>query len=194
MITRNLFSLILLTFCTASVSAAQSAEVAFHSGAQVYVDGRLEDAERIVDEGLLTNPEDAKLVALKTLIEEEKERRQQSGEGNSEQQQQERNEEQQPQPNQSGQEEESEQQESGEGEEEQQQDEQGQGEQQPQQPDDQQQAEEREQQSVESGENPDQLSRAQAIRILQALQNEEEQLLREVQKIKGRPRRVDKDW
>ena len=39
-----------------------------------------------------------------------------------------------------------------------------------------------------------QLSRQQAERILQALENEEEQLLREVQKMKGRPRRVEKDW
>lgn len=39
-----------------------------------------------------------------------------------------------------------------------------------------------------------QLSREQAERILQALANEEEQLLREVQKVKGRPRRVAKDW
>ncbi len=43
-------------------------------------------------------------------------------------------------------------------------------------------------------ETPDQLSRQQAERILQALENEEEQLLREVQKVKGRPRRVEKDW
>lgn len=40
----------------------------------------------------------------------------------------------------------------------------------------------------------EQLSRQQAERILQALENEEEQLLREVQKVKGRPRRVEKDW
>ncbi len=43
-------------------------------------------------------------------------------------------------------------------------------------------------------ETPDQLSRQQAERILQALENEEQQLLREVQKVKGRPRRVEKDW
>ena len=34
----------------------------------------------------------------------------------------------------------------------------------------------------------------QAERILEALENEEEKLLREVQKIEGRPRRVTKDW
>lgn len=40
----------------------------------------------------------------------------------------------------------------------------------------------------------DDLNRQQAERILQALQNEEEQLLRQVQQMKSRPREVDKDW
>lgn len=173
---------------------AQTAETAFHGGAQVYVDGQLQEADEIVMDGLSSHPDDPKLLALKALIDEEKERRQQSGEGSSQEQQQEENQEQQPQPNQSGQEEQSEQQKSGEGEQQEQQEQQGQSEQQPQNPDEQRQADEREQQSVEAGQDPDQLSRAQAIRILQALQNEEEQLLREVQKIKGRPRRVEKDW
>lgn len=39
-----------------------------------------------------------------------------------------------------------------------------------------------------------QLSDEQAERILQALQNEEEQLLREVRRPNTRPRRVEKDW
>ena len=38
------------------------------------------------------------------------------------------------------------------------------------------------------------MSRAEAERILQALENEEKELLREVQKAEGRPRRVTKDW
>lgn len=38
------------------------------------------------------------------------------------------------------------------------------------------------------------LTREQAERILEALENEEEQLLRELQKVQGRPRRVAKDW
>lgn len=173
--------------------SAQTADAVFHSGAQIYVGGQLQEAGDIIDEGLQLHPDDAKLLALKDLIEKEKDRQQQSGEGNSEERQQQQNEQQQPQRNQSGQEEPSEQ-ESGEGEQEEEQDQQGQSERQQQESEDQQQAEDREQQSVQTGQNPDQLSRAQAIRILQALQNEEEQLLREVQKIKGRPRRVEKDW
>jgi len=42
--------------------------------------------------------------------------------------------------------------------------------------------------------NPNQLSPEEALRILQALENEEEQLLRQIQKMKTRPRRVEKDW
>jgi hypothetical protein len=38
------------------------------------------------------------------------------------------------------------------------------------------------------------LSRAQAERILEALEGQEKQLLREVQKRDARPRRVEKDW
>ncbi|GMQ80755.1 MAG: hypothetical protein BMS9Abin05_0183 [Rhodothermia bacterium] len=42
--------------------------------------------------------------------------------------------------------------------------------------------------------NPNELSKEEAQRILQALENEEEQLLRQIQKMKTRPRRVEKDW
>ena len=38
------------------------------------------------------------------------------------------------------------------------------------------------------------LSQQQAERILEALENEEEQLLRQVQRMKSKPRRVEKDW
>lgn len=57
---------------------------------------------------------------------------------------------------------------------------------------DQQQQEQQQQQ--QEREDPTQLSEEEAQRILQALENEEEQLLRQVQKMKTRPRRVEKDW
>ncbi len=38
------------------------------------------------------------------------------------------------------------------------------------------------------------LTREQAERILEALENEEEELLREIQRVEARPRRVAKDW
>lgn|SRR5690606_14638792 len=88
----------------------------------------------------------------------------------------------------------------------------GQGEQQPpSEPQDQEQGDSQQdgQQQQQQGEQPEdrqpeqpqnsqnsgeELSREEAQRILQALQNEEEQLLREVQRRDVRPRRVEKDW
>jgi len=63
-------------------------------------------------------------------------------------------------------------------------------------PDDQTQQEQDQQQEQEQREreDPTKLSQEEAQRILQALENEEEQLLRQVQKMKTRPRRVEKDW
>lgn len=48
--------------------------------------------------------------------------------------------------------------------------------------------------SEQQQQNPEELSPEEAQRILQALENEEEQLLRQIQKMKTRPRRVEKDW
>lgn len=75
--------------------------------------------------------------------------------------------------------------------EEQQNEQQQQGDQQ-QQGQDQQQQQDQEQQQTPT--NPEELTEAEAQRILQALENEEQQLLRQVQKMNARPRRVEKDW
>jgi len=58
----------------------------------------------------------------------------------------------------------------------------------------QQQDQQQQQQEQQEREDPTKLSEEEAQRILQALENEEEQLLRQVQKMKTRPRRVEKDW
>ena len=50
------------------------------------------------------------------------------------------------------------------------------------------------QQEPQEREDPTKLSEEEAQRILQALENDEQQLLRQVQKMKTRPRRVEKDW
>lgn len=50
------------------------------------------------------------------------------------------------------------------------------------------------QQQQQEQPDPTKLSQEEAQRILEALENEEEQLLRQVQKMKTRPRRVEKDW
>lgn len=53
---------------------------------------------------------------------------------------------------------------------------------------------EQQEQQQQDQQDPTKMSQQEAERILDALQNEEEQLLRQVQKLKSRPRRVEKDW
>lgn len=72
--------------------------------------------------------------------------------------------------------------------------------QQDQQQQDQQQQEQEQQEQQQNQEqqqpppDPNKLSKEEAERILQALQNEEEELLREVMKSQARPKKVEKDW
>ncbi|MDZ4701951.1 MAG: hypothetical protein SH809_19735 [Rhodothermales bacterium] len=63
-----------------------------------------------------------------------------------------------------------------------------------QQNDGQRQEEQQQQQQQQQTPDPNKLSREEAERILQALQNEEEDLLRQVLKPQTRPRAVEKDW
>ena len=58
----------------------------------------------------------------------------------------------------------------------------------------QQQDQQQEQQQQQTPEDLDKLSPEEAERILQALQNEEEELLRQIVKPKTQPKKVDKDW
>ena len=58
----------------------------------------------------------------------------------------------------------------------------------------QQQPDEQEQNQPQQEPDPNEMSEQEAERILEALENEEEQLLRQIQKMKTRPRRVEKDW
>ena len=57
-----------------------------------------------------------------------------------------------------------------------------------------QQQQEQQQQQQQPQNDPNKLSREEAERILQALQNEEEELLRQVMKPQSRPKKVEKDW
>ncbi|MEM8485882.1 MAG: tetratricopeptide repeat protein [Bacteroidota bacterium] len=58
----------------------------------------------------------------------------------------------------------------------------------------QQQQQQNEQQQQQPPPDPNKLSKEEAERILQALQNEEEELLRQVMKSQSRPKKVEKDW
>ncbi len=142
----------------------------------------LESALDYYRQSLLADPdnEDAKFnyeYVKRRLEEQQQEDQQQQQQNSDEENQQEQNE-----PNQDQQEGDQQNQD---------QQEQQQGEQQN---DGQRQEEQQQQQQQQQAPDPNKLSREEAERILQALQNEEEDLLRQVLKPQSRPRSVEKDW
>lgn len=182
------------TALSLAAGAGDVARAAYNAGNTAF---RRDDLQAAVDrykQALLADPDDENArfnyeVAKRQLDEEQQQDQQQQqggdeGEQNPEDEQQEGDEQQQgeqdPQDPQQGDEEEDQQQGEGDQQEEQQQD--------PQEPG------EEEQPQQQPPPDPNELSRQQAEQILDALENEEEQLLRQVQQMKGRPRQVEKDW
>jgi len=200
---RAAFLTCLLLVLPAGLANAQDAdgrvaEDYFHTGARSFISENLAEASATVGAGLRAYPDDAELRRLDELIRQAQEQQSQQQQGESQQESDESRGD-----NQSGEQQQGEPQN---GDEEEQSGDQ-EGEQQQQEPtaeNDESRApdEQHEEQTPESSETPspgmpvptDRLSREEAERILQALANEEEQLLREVQKIQGRPRHVEKDW
>lgn len=185
-------SILGLLFLTVDVARAQSADDFFHSGARSYVESQLPVALEAVNAGLDVDPDNARLTALKQEIEKEMENQEQQQGDNSQQSSDDQQQQQQEQSDEENSEQESEQQEDPEQQEQEQQDEQQQN--QSEENESEENEEQGEQTPQDTPPDPNELSKEQAERILQALENEEEKLLREVQKIKGRPRRVEKDW
>lgn len=167
---------------------AQTAESHFHTAANQYIGGDNAAALASVNTGLRLAPQDERLNRLKAEIEKQQEQQERQNQQNQENQQGDQ---------QQGQNEPGE-------------DDGEQGQNQPHQQDpgeqgqDEQQQQQGDQPKPESGEegeqqgrpqpDPSKLSPAEAERILQALGNEEETLLRRVAKPQTRARRVEKDW
>ena len=190
---RLLFSLALVFSGLAASAQAQPPPQTsgdyFHEAGQEYIGDALDEAVATVGEGLQTYPDDAKLQALKEKLEEEQEnQKQQSESGEENEDEGEEGEDQEPQ----GEENESEEEQDQEGESEQDDPQSGQQEQQSE--DDPEQSGAQDEQPQPAPQDPTELSQEQAERILQALGDEEEQLLRQVQKLPAHPRAVKKDW
>lgn len=158
---------------------------AFNAGNNAFTRQQLERALEHYQTALLADPdnEDAKFNFEFVSRQLQQQQEQQDSDGD-EQQEDEQNEEQEGEQN----EEQNEDQQGEQGEQDQEQNQ----EQNDQSQDDQQSEQEQPSEQSEPREAP--LTREQAERILEALENEEEELLREVQKMEGRPRRVAKDW
>jgi hypothetical protein len=182
----------------AGQEAVQTAGDYFHDGAQSFIGEELAEAATTVRGGLSKYPGDPELTRLDALIREAMEQQQNQGEGSEQEQSENEQQENEDGGDQEQQGEPQEGEESESGEEDQEQD----GEQENQENQEGDAGEQPENESEGESEQPpseipvdsDQLTPQEAERILQALANEEEKLLREVQKVKGRPRRVEKDW
>jgi len=193
----------LLLLLAAAPAGAQSVADYYHTAAQAYIAGQNAEAEQAAEAGLAIDPTDAKLQALLEKIrernpddsggEQEQENADEQQDGEGEQQQDAESGEQDPEAEQEGQEEQNQQPEG-----EQQQPEE------PSEPQDQQQGDagaEGEQQPQGGGAQsalfevkPGEMSRTEAERILRAIESDELELLREVQRRRARPRYVEKDW
>lgn len=166
-------------------SDAAFARAAYNAGNNAFARQELEASLAAYRQALLADPanEDAKYNYEFVKRQLEQQQQQQQGGQNEQDQQQDQQQNQQEQ-DQQGQDQQQDQQ----GQDQQQQDqEQNQG----QQPDE---GEQEQNQPNRPQPNPSQMSKEQAERILEALQNEEERLLRQVQQPETQPRRVEKDW
>ncbi len=144
-------------------------ETFFHNAANFYINGKYADAVREIEAGLEAHPNDEKLQKLLEKILEEQQQQQEQQQESQDQQEQEQEQEEQ---------EEQEQQE---------QPEQQEGQQDQQQP-------EEEQQQEQQAANPEEISKEEAERLLNALQGQEQDLQKKRKKKgKGRPRSA-KDW
>jgi hypothetical protein len=192
--------LLFLLLFAAAPAGAQSVADYYHAAAQSYIGGDSAEAERAAEAGLAIDPTDAKLRALLEKIrernpddsggEQEQPEADQQEEGESEQQDGESGE---PDPEAESEGEQQRQQQPEEPpDQDPQQEQQGEagteGEQQPTDP--QGGGEQLGEFEVELGE----MSQADAERILRAVESDELELLREVQRRRARPRYVEKDW
>jgi hypothetical protein len=193
----------IILLLVAAPAGAQSVADYYHTAAQAYIGGQNAEAEQAAVAGLNIDPTDAKLQALLEKIrernpddsggEQEQENADEQQDGEGEQQENAESGEQDPEAEQEGQEEqpESEQQQPEE----------------PSEPQDQQQGDagaegEQPPQTLEGGGTqstpfevkPGEMSQTEAERILRAIESDELELLRDVQRRRARPRYVEKDW
>ncbi len=183
----------------------------YHAAAQQYIGGQNAEAERAAEAGLALDPNNAKLQALLEKIRErnpddsggeqqKQDNADQQKEGEGEQQENAENGEQEERNAES------------EGEPQDEQDPQQEDQQQPEEPSEQEPQDEREGNAGSEGEQapsnpqgggntatpfevkPGKMSRAEAERILRAIESDELELLRDVQRRRARPRYVEKDW
>jgi len=171
-----LFSLMLLLTVFVFCQNDSSPDYYFNSGANLYIEDKSDEAMNQVTTGLQLFPGNQELIKLKELLEKEKEQQEQQ---QKQQQEQEKNKEEQ--------EKEQEQQQ-------QQQDQQDKQEQEQQQQQQNQQGQQDQQQQQQA--QPQQISKQDAARMLEALKNDENKTLEKVklQQVPAKAKKTEKDW
>ena len=197
---------LLLLLLAAAPAGAQSVADYYHTAARAYIGGENAEAEAAAEAGLALDPTDAR---LRALLEKIREKNQEGSGGEQEQEDADQPDDGEGEPQDDAQRGEQEDETEQEGEPQDQQQEPQQGQQQPEEPSDQE--PQGEQEGSAEGEQPadpqggggqlgefegepGQMSRADAERILRAIESDELELLREVQQRRARPRYVEKDW
>jgi hypothetical protein len=193
--------LLFIVCCSTPPVAAQSVADYYHAAAQAYISGETAEAERAAEAGLAIDPTDAKLQAL---LEKIRERNPDDSGGEQEQQSADQQEDGEGEPQDDS--------ESGEPDPEAEEEGERQSPQQPEEPSQQDPQQEQQGDAGAEGEQqptnpqgggqqfgefevePGEMTRADAERILRAVESDELELLREVQRRRARPRYVEKDW
>ncbi|MBN2702778.1 MAG: hypothetical protein JXR23_01070 [Pontiellaceae bacterium] len=168
--------LTILTLATAASVYAETVEeeldidnTFFHPAAGSYIHGDTTTASNLVAQGLVQYPDDPKLIELKKLLEQQQQQQQQQQEKQQSQDEQQQKEQDQ-EPEQKDQQQED------------------------QQDAQQQQPEEQQPQSIQSQKSEEELSQEEAMRLLDAMKQEEERRRRQLKIQVGRPVKVEKDW
>jgi Mg-chelatase subunit ChlI len=164
---------IIAALMAVNVVLAQNADDYFHLASNFYINGNAAQAMGSIAKGLQKFPTDSKLQALKNKIEEEREQQQ-----NQQNQNEKQNQDQKEQQDQQEKE-----------------DQQRQQEQERQAAKENEQKQDEEQEQVEAEEpSEDELSKEEAERILQALQEDEKEAQKKKRPVKASGRRTGKDW
>lgn len=191
---KNLAYILFAVFAAGAAMSAESMEADvefFHPAASLYIRGDITSASNLVEKGLEIYPDDGKLLRLRELFKQPPQSQQDQGDQDQQDQndqnnQEQQNPEQQEQENQQQQEQENQQQQEQES-----QDEQGQDGQE--QPDDANQSSGDSQQTQQS-QPEEEMSREEAMRVLNAKRQEEKNERMRLRPVLGTPVRVDKDW
>ena len=181
---KNLLSILFIGLAAVTLAAEPEVDIDstyFHPAASMYIQGNSTGASNLVSTGLLTFPDNGKLMRLKELLDQQQEdnKDQDQNEDQDQEDQDQQDEEKQDQQNQD------------QNKDQQNQDDQQQDQQDPQEPE---QQNDQQQEPEQQPPSAEQMSKDEAQRLLDAMKQEEENKRLQLHPVMGAPVHVDKDW